>query len=55
MKILLCLFQAPNTAMQIFRNKGATKKTSRKTVDDKVFTKKGHFYQKNCGTAKTKY
>ncbi len=32
LKICLCLTQAPNTAMQIFRNKGATKKASRKTV-----------------------
>ncbi len=31
------LTQAPNTSMQICRNKGATKKTSRKTVYDKVF------------------
>ncbi len=33
----MCLTQAPNTAMQISRNKGATKKASRKTVYDKVF------------------
>ncbi len=33
----MCLTQAPNTAMQICRNKGATKKASRKTVYDKVF------------------
>ncbi len=49
---------SPNTAMQICRNKGATKKASRKTVHDKVFkvlAKKGHFYQNICGTAKTKY
>ncbi len=54
----MCLTQAPNTAMQICRNKGATKKASRKTVYDKVFkvlAKKGHFHQKKCGTAKTKY
>ncbi len=31
-KILLCLAQAPNTIMQICRNKGATNKASRKTV-----------------------
>ncbi len=37
MKICLSLTQAPNTAMQINRNKGATKKASRKTVYDKVF------------------
>ncbi len=58
LKICSCLAQATNTAMQICRNKGATKKTSRKTVYDKVFkvlAKKGHFYQKHCGTAKTKY
>ncbi len=36
LKIFLCLSQAPNTAMQICRNKGATK-ASRKTVYDKVF------------------
>ncbi len=36
-EIFLCLTQAPNTAMQICRNKGATKKASRKTVYDKVF------------------
>ncbi len=57
LKIFLFLTQAPNTAMQICRNKGATK-ASRKTVYDKVIkvlAKKGHFYQKDCGTAKTKY
>ncbi len=37
LKIILFLAQAPNTAMQICRNKGATKKASRKTVYDKVF------------------
>ncbi len=37
LKIYLCLNQAPNTAMQICRNKVATKKASRKTVYDKVF------------------
>ncbi len=37
LKICLCLAQAPNTAMQICRNKGATKKAPRKTVYDKVF------------------
>ncbi len=36
LKIFLCLTQAPNTAMQICRNKGATKKAPRKTVYDKV-------------------
>ncbi len=55
LKIFLCLTQAPNTAMQICRNKGATKMASRKTVYDNVFSKKGHFYPKNCSTAKTKY
>ncbi len=29
--------QTPNTLMQISRNKGATKKASRKMVHDKVF------------------
>ncbi len=37
LKIFLCLTQALNTAIQICRNKGATKKASRKTVYDKVF------------------
>ncbi len=37
LKIFLCLIQAPNTTIQICRNKGATKKASRKTVYDKVF------------------
>ncbi len=37
LKIFLCLTQAPNTAMQICRNKGATKKASRKIVHAKVF------------------
>ncbi len=37
LKICLCLTQAPNTAMHICRNKGATKKASRKTVYDRVF------------------
>ncbi len=37
LKIFLCLTQAPNTALQICRNKGATNKASRKTVYDKVF------------------
>ncbi len=37
LKIFLCLTQAPDTAMQICRNKGPTKKASRKTVYDKVF------------------
>ncbi len=32
LKICLCLTQAPNTAMQIYRNKGATKKASRKSL-----------------------
>ncbi len=40
MKIFLCLTQAPNTAMQICRNKGDTKKAFRKTVYDKVLAKK---------------
>ncbi len=30
LKIFLCLIQAPNSAMKICRNKGATKKASRK-------------------------
>ncbi len=51
---------SPKYCNQLCRNKGATKKASRKTVHDKVFkvlAKKGHFYQNNCGTctAKTKY
>ncbi len=33
----MCLAQAQNTAMQIYRNKGARKKASRKKVYDKVF------------------
>ncbi len=37
LKIFLCLAQAPNTAMQICRYKGATKKASRKTVYDNCF------------------
>ncbi len=37
LKLLLYLTQAPNTEMQICRNKGTTKKASRKTVYDKVF------------------
>ncbi len=37
LKIFLCLTQSPNTAMQICRNIGATKKASRKRVYDKVF------------------
>ncbi len=36
LKIFLCSTQAPNTAMQICRNKGATKKASRKKVYDKA-------------------
>ncbi len=58
LKIILFLAQAPNTAMQICRNKGATKKASRKTVYDKVFkllAEKVTFIKKNCGTTKTKY
>ncbi len=35
LKIFLCLAPAPNTAMQICRNKGARKKASRKRVYDK--------------------
>ncbi len=49
LKIFLCLTQAPNTAMQICRNKGATKKASRKIVYGKVFkvlAKKVTFIQK---------
>ncbi len=37
LKIFLCLTQAPNTAMEICRNEGVTRKASRKTVYDKVF------------------
>ncbi len=37
LKICLCLTEAPNTAMLICRNIGATKKASRKTVYDNVF------------------
>ncbi len=37
MEIFLRLTQAPNTSMKISRNKGATKKASRKIVHDKVF------------------
>ncbi len=37
LKIFLCLTQATNDAMQISRNKGATKKASIKTVYYKVF------------------
>ncbi len=50
LKLFLCLTQAPNTAMQICRNKGATKKDSRKTIYDKVFkvlAKKVTFIKKN--------
>ncbi len=43
LKIFSCLTQAPNTAMQICRNLGATKKASRKTVCDKVLAKKVTF------------
>ncbi len=43
LKIFLCLTQAPNTAIQICRNKGATKKASRKTVYYKVLAKKVTF------------
>ncbi len=49
LKIFLCLTQAPNTAMQICRNKGATKKDSRKTVHHKkikVLAEKVTFIQK---------
>ncbi len=46
LKIFLCLTQAPNTAMQICRNIGATKKASRKTVYDKVLAKKITFIKK---------
>ncbi len=58
LKIFLFLTQAPNTAIQICRNKGATKKASRKTVYDKVvkvLAKRVTFIKTNCGTAKTKY
>ncbi len=49
LEILLRLTQAPNTSMQIFRNKGATKKASRKMINDRVFKtfgKKAIFYHK---------
>ncbi len=49
LEIFLCLTKAPNTAIPICRNKGATKKASRKTVFDKVFivlTKKVTFIKK---------
>ncbi len=39
LEILLWLIQDPNTSMQISRNKGATKKASRKMVHDKGFFK----------------
>ncbi len=58
LKICLCLTEAPSTAMQICRNKGAATQASRKTVYDKVFkvlAKKVTLIPKNCGTAKTKY
>ncbi len=55
---LLWLTQSPNTSMQISRNKGATKKASRKMVHDKVFfnflTKRPFFTQYGC-TTKTNY
>ncbi len=37
LEISLWLAKAQNISMQIFRNKGATKKASRKMVHDKVF------------------
>ncbi len=37
LEIFLWLTQLPNTSMQMSRNKGATKKASRKMVHDKVF------------------
>ncbi len=39
LEIFLWLTQAPNTSMQISRNKGATKKAARKMVHYKVFLK----------------
>ncbi len=36
MEICLWLTQAPNSSMEISRNKGATKKVSRKMVHDNV-------------------
>ncbi len=51
LKIFLCLTQAPNTAMQICRNKGATKKASRKTVF-KVLAKKVTFIKKIVASLK---
>ncbi len=49
LEIFLYLTQAPNTSKQISRNKGATKKVSRKTVYDKVLNllaKRPFFTQK---------
>ncbi len=46
LEIFLCLAQAPNTTIQICRNKGATKKAHRKTVYDKVVAKKVTFIKK---------
>ncbi len=40
LEIFLWLTQAPNTSIQISRNKGATKKASRKMVHNNVFLKK---------------
>ncbi len=37
LEICLWLTQAPNTSMHISRNKGDTKKASRKMVHDKAF------------------
>ncbi len=37
LEIFLWLTQAPNTSMQILRNKGPAKKASRKMVRDKIF------------------
>ncbi len=57
-EIFLWLIQAPNTSMQLSRNKGATKKVSRKMIYDKVFKtfwQKGYFFPKNCDTTKTSY
>ncbi len=55
LEICLWLSQTPNTWMQISRNKGATKKASRKMVHNnfkkktKLFGQKGHFFnQKNA-------
>ncbi len=58
-EIYLWLTQAPNTSMEISRNKGATKKASRKMVHDKgffqLFGKKAIFYPKMVAPPKKRY